>query len=177
MALLDAPTTAPDVALVRWPTERAQRRRLAEEGVPRLLLVEVGHAPPDDWSDDEDWVRTPADPVDLHHRLEALRRAARTPQVHLDESGLLWRDERWVALADVELALVRLLLDPAGRLVRREALRAAAWPDGGVDDRALDRGIARVRPKLAEVGLRVHCVTATGYLIEVEAAAGGAAGR
>ena len=166
MALLDAPTTAPDVALVRWPSERAERGRLAAEGVPRLLLVAAGHAPPDEWHPDEDWIRTPADPVDLHHRLAALRRLA-PPPPYLDDAGLLWREDRWVALGDVELALVRVLLDHLGRLVRRAVLRAAAWPDGGVDARALDRGIARVRPKLAELGLRVHCVSATGYLLEV----------
>ena len=168
MALLDAPTTAPEVAMVRWPSARAERERLATEGVPRLLLVEAGHAPPDDWRHDEDWIRTPADPLDLHHRVEALRRLSRVPTVHLDDSGLLWRGDRWVALGEVELTLVRTLLDDVGRLVRREILQAAAWPHGGVDDRALDRGIARVRPKLADLGVRVHCITAMGYLLEVD---------
>lgn len=169
MALLDAPTTALDVVLVRWPSQRAERERLVGEGVPRLLLVEAGHAPPDDGHDHEDWIRTPADPVDLHHRLAALRRHVRVPSLHLDDSGLLWREDRWVALGEIELALVRTLLDHAGRLVRREALHAVAWPEGGVDDRALDRGIARVRPKLADLGVHVHCITATGYLLEVDA--------
>lgn len=169
MALLDVSVTAPDVAMVRWPSGRLDRERLAHEGVPRLLLVEAGQRPPDDWSPDEDWIRTPADPVDLHHRLGVLRRLTRTPVLHLDESGLLWRDDRWVALGDVEAALVGALSDPPGSLVRREALHAAAWPDGGVDDRALDRGIARVRAKLGELSVRVHCVTGTGYLLELDA--------
>ncbi len=169
MALVDTSTTALDVALVRWPSERADRDRFVADGVARLLLVEAGHAPPDDLHDHEDWIRTPADPVDLHHRLAALRRQVQVPCLHLDDSGLLWRGERWVALGDVELALVRVLLDRAGHLVRRAVLQTAAWPAGGVDERALDRGIARVRSKVAGLGLSIHCVTAMGYLLEVDA--------
>lgn len=167
MALLDAPTTAPEVALLRWPSERVAREHLADEGVPRLLLVEAGHVPPDDRRLDEDWIRTPADPIDLHHRLVALRRLVPEPPPFLDDSGLLWRGDRWVALGDVELALTGALLGDLGSLVRRDALRAVAWPDGGVEDRALDRGIARLRPKVASLGLWVHCVPAAGYLLEV----------
>lgn len=168
MALLDPPAPAAAVSLVRWPSERAERRRLAAEGVPCLLLVDPGALPPDDCSSDEDWIRSPADPIDLHHRLECLRRAAATPLVQLDEDGLLWRDHRWVALGEVELALVAALLERPGRLVGREVLYAAAWPDGGVDGRALDRGMARVRPKLEALGLQIHCVTGSGYLMVIE---------
>lgn len=166
MALLD-PLAPVAVALVRWPSERAERQRLVAEGVPRLLLVDPGAAPPEEWSPDEDWIRSPADPVDLHHRLEALRRASTAPLVQLDDSGLLWRDDGWVALGAVESALVAALLERPGRLVRRSALYDAAWPEGGVDGRALDRGIARVRPKLEGLGLEVHCVAGCGYLLVV----------
>lgn len=168
MALLDPLAPAATVALVRWPCGRAERSRLAAEGVPRLLLVEPGAQPPDDCTAEEDWIRSPADPIDLHHRLESLRRAWATPLVQVDDDGLLWRDHRWVALGVVERALVAALLDRPGRLVGREALYASAWPDGGVDARALDRGMARIRPKLEPLGIQIHCVTGSGYLLVIE---------
>lgn len=155
------------VAFVRWPSEAERRDELAERGVPRLLLVEPGAVPPDEWDDDEDWIRIPADPVDLHHRAEALRRfVVGEPTVVLDDDGLLRRGERWVALAPVEAALVETLLERWAELVRRPDLEAAAWPQGGVDGRALDRAVTRVRSKVAPLGLRISCVTACGYLLE-----------
>lgn len=167
MAILDPVAPATSVALVRWPSEAGERLRLAREGLPRLLLVDAGATPPDDCDADEDWIRSPADPVDLQSRLAALRRAATVPLVQLDECGLLWRDDRWVSLGDVELALAAALLDRPGRLVRRDALYRAAWPEGGVDHRAVDRGLARLRPKLEPLGLHLHCVTGAGYLVTI----------
>lgn len=168
MALLDPLAPAASVALVRWPCDRAERDRLAAEGVPRLLLVEPGAQPPEDCAADEDWIRSPADPIDLQHRLQALHRAWATPLVQVDDDGLLWRDHRWVALGEVERALVVALLERPGRLVGRKVLYASAWPDGGVDTRALDRGMARIRPKLEPLGLQIHCVTGVGYLMVIE---------
>src|SRR5262245_50001944 len=49
-----------DVALVRWPEESDRRRRLERDGLPRLLLVEDGAAPPLVEDPLEDWVRVPA---------------------------------------------------------------------------------------------------------------------
>lgn len=155
------------VAFVRWPSEHQARARMADAGVPRLLLVEPGAVPPEDWAADEDWIRIPADPVDLHHRAETLRRAATdAPGISVDEHGLVRRGDRWVALGPVEQALVGALIERCGQVVRRAELEGAAWPAGGVESRALDRAIARARPKLAGLGLQVHCVTSTGYLLE-----------
>src|SRR5207248_2049221 len=42
------PTVGPmDVVVVRWPAEAARREQLAQEHVPRLLLVDEGTSPPD----------------------------------------------------------------------------------------------------------------------------------
>lgn len=168
MSLLAPTGVVADVVLVRWPGERVERDRLAAEGVPRLLLVEAGATPPEGWDPREDWIRTPADPVDLHHRMEALRRAsAPRDAVHLDEGGLLWRGAHWVALAPVEQALAAQLLEPPGRLVGRRELLRAVWPDQDVEERALDRGVARLRRKLEHLGVRVHTVRGCGYLLAV----------
>lgn len=161
------PTAGPSVAFVRWPSERDERGRLAEEGVPRLLLVEPGATPPETWDVDEDWIRIPADPVDLHQRSEALRRrCAPEPEVRIDEHGLLWRGEDWAALAPVEQALVEALLAQIGQLVRRNALEEAAWPGERPDARVLDRAISRVRAKIAPVGLEIHRIPGAGYLLD-----------
>ena len=160
--------TAPDasVAFVRWPSERDRRARLAETGCPRLLLVEPGAVPPDCWEVEEDWIRIPADPVDLHQRAEVLRRrCAPAPAVRLDGDGLLWRGDRWVALSPIEVALVGALVGRFGRVVRRPDLEQAAWPDDRVDARMLDRALSRCRAKLAAIELEVHRVPGAGYLL------------
>ena len=168
MSLLASTAVDGDVVLVRWPSERVERDRLAAAGVPRMLLVAAGATPPEGWDPREDWIRTPADPVDLHHRIEALRRTVAPPAaVHLDEGGLLWRGGHWVALAPVEQALVARLLEPPGRLVGRRELLRAAWPEQDVEERALDRGVARLRRKLDHLGVRVHTVRGCGHLLQV----------
>lgn len=158
---------SPYVAFVRWPSEAGRRRQLAAQGIARLLLVEAGHAPPDDWDSVEDWIRVPADPVDLHHRAESLRRTATgCAPVVIDEAGLLRRGDRWVALAPLEQVLAHELAERFGRLVRREALERALWPDRAVEARALDRAVTRLRAKVRAVGLSVRCVPSAGYLLE-----------
>src|SRR4051794_41612723 len=63
-----------DVVLVRWPAEESRRVELRDRGVPRLLLVENGTPPPRTADELEDWVRVPADEVDLHARVDNLNR-------------------------------------------------------------------------------------------------------
>jgi DNA-binding response OmpR family regulator len=156
------------VAFVRWPSEADERARLTEAGVPRLLLVEPGAAPPDTWDVDEDWIRIPADPIDLHQRAEVLRRrCAPAPEVRIDDDGLLWRGEAWTALAPVELALVEALLDRMGQLVRRRVLERMGWPtELPPDSRVLDRAISRVRAKVRPLGLEIRRIPGAGYLME-----------
>ena len=93
-----------EVALVQWPAEQDRREQLRRAGQPRLLLVERG-APPIPADDLEDWIRLPADDLDLRVRVEALRRrtdgdAGATPV--LDDDGVLRLGDRWVSLPPVE---------------------------------------------------------------------------
>lgn len=46
--------------MLRWPAAAARRDELAEDRLPRLLLVAEGVAPPR-LDRDEDWIRVPAD--------------------------------------------------------------------------------------------------------------------
>jgi hypothetical protein len=71
---IDDPAASPDVAIacVPWPSEADRRAALARAGVPRLLFVEPGAAPPDLWDLDEDWVRIPASAEEVTLRANTL---------------------------------------------------------------------------------------------------------
>jgi hypothetical protein len=157
-----------DVAVIRWPSGEEERAHLAAAGHPRVLLVEADHVPPEVWGGLEDWLREPADPVELYLRRERLRRQmeARAPAA-LDEDGLLHRGHRWVALSPTELALVRPLVSRQGAVVSHEELVAAIGPrpraDAHRDVRSFVRGL---RPRLAPLGLAIHNVRGTGFLLQ-----------
>lgn len=61
--------TAVVAALLHWPREEARRLDLRAAGCARLLLVPPGAPIPDLEDDLEDWVRVPADELELHRRL------------------------------------------------------------------------------------------------------------
>jgi hypothetical protein len=156
------------VSLVRWPAETERREALRLAGEPRLLLVERG-APPVPVDHREDWIRLPADDVDLRVRVEALRRrlggeSAGAP--HLDDDGVLRVGERWVALPPVEARLARVLVDRFGAVVSRDGLTRAGWPGGSSSRNALDVHVLRLRRRLAPLGLAIRTVRSRGYLLE-----------
>ena len=127
---------------------------LARAGVPRLLVLEPGTPPPDEWDELEDWVRRPLDPEEVAFRQHALRDRLllRTGGLRIDD-GLLRRGDRWVPLTDVQLAVTRSLLAQAGRVVARDG------PAGGVHRRrresdphgvpVLPQAAARAPPRAA----------------------------
>lgn len=164
-----------DVVLVRWPSDELTRARLREEGVPRLLLVEGGAPPPSVADELEDWIRVPADEVDLHARVDALERRTRARVVDvptLDDDGVLRFAGAWVPLPPVEARLTAALLDRAGTVVSRDSLGRAGWPDGPPGRNALDVHVLRLRRRLGPLGLAIRTVRSRGYLLErVEAAA------
>ena len=67
-----------DIAGVPWPSEAHRRTELARAGVPRLLFIEPGHAPPSRWDLDEDWVRVPTSAEEVTLRAATLRRRLAT---------------------------------------------------------------------------------------------------
>jgi DNA-binding response OmpR family regulator len=158
-----------DVVLVRWPSDDDTRARLRDEGVPRVLLVE-GDAPPPNVSDElEDWIRVPADEVDLHARVDALERRARSRAADrptLDDDGVLRVNGDWVPLPPVEARLTAALLERAGAVVSRDALGRAGWPDGSPGRNALDVHVLRLRRRLTPLGLAIRTVRSRGYLLE-----------
>nr|MBA2281601.1 helix-turn-helix domain-containing protein [Acidimicrobiia bacterium] len=101
-----------EVVLVRWPSGEAERTDLAASGVPRLLLVENGEAPPAVGDDLEDWIRVPAGDADLHARIAGLERRLRSrgPGVPaIDDDGVLRVQGGWVPLPPVEARLTGAL--------------------------------------------------------------------
>lgn len=159
-----------EVVLIRWPSGEDERRRAAAAGTPRLLVVEGTHAPPEVWDALEDWVREPAEPVELYTRRERLRRRMETrAPVVLDEDGLLHRGPRWVALSPTEQALMRLLVERQGAVVSHKALVAAIGPGGRLDPHRDVRSFVRaLRHRLAPLGLHVHNVRGAGFLLQAD---------
>ncbi|HEX8803699.1 MAG TPA: helix-turn-helix domain-containing protein [Acidimicrobiales bacterium] len=157
-----------EVALVHWPAEEDRREELRRAGQPRLLLVEKG-APPIPTDELEDWIRLPADDVDLRVRVEVLRRRTgsgtdATPR--LDADGVLRVGDRWVSLPPVEARLTGALLDRFGAVVSREALARSGWPGGSPGRNALDVHVLRLRRRLSPLRLAIRTVRSRGYLLE-----------
>ena len=163
------PSLAPvEVALVHWPAEEDRREELRRAGQPRLLLVERG-APPIPSDELEDWIRLPAEDIDLRVRVEALRRrtdAAGDAVPQLDDDGVLRVGDRWVSLPPVEARLTGALLDRFGAVVSRESLARSGWPGGSPGRNALDVHVLRLRRRLSPLRLAIRTVRSRGYLLE-----------
>jgi len=157
-----------DVALVRWPHDAPTRGRRRARGLATLLVLAPGQPPPETWSPLEDWVREPLDAVELYTRREHLRRRlAARPAAVLDDDGLLHRGPHWVALSPAEGRLVAALLANLGSAVARAALVDAVRPHVGHDPhRTLDTFVRRARDRLRPLGLVIHTVRGTGFLLE-----------
>lgn len=165
------------VALLQWPTEAALRAELATAGRPRLLLVEADAPPPRTWDPAEDWVRLPVDQAEVESRISAiLRRCGRLaagsefgsesgPVPVLDGDGVLHVGGRRVSLPAIEAALAALLLQRVGTAVTRAELAAAGWPGGEGRRELLDGRIKLLRRRLGPLGIRIHTLRGTGYLL------------
>lgn len=158
-----------EVALVRWPRERARRERLRRQRRPVLLLVDAGTPPPYEVDELEDWIRLPADDVDVKARSEHLmarsqRHGDVTPSL---EAGVLRVGTDWVSLSPLEARLTAVLLERMGAVVSRDTLARIGWPAGTNARNTLDVHLVRLRRRLASVGLGVHTVRSRGYLLEL----------
>ena len=154
---------------MRWPSERARRERLRRQGRPRLLLLDEGTAPPSEGDCLEDWIRVPADDVDVEARAKSLITRSRSHHLMAPslDAGVLRVGERWVPLSPLEARLTAVLLDRMDTVVSREALARAGWPEGAGARNTLDVHAVRLRRRLACVGLAIRTVRARGYLLEL----------
>ena len=151
------------VAIVRWPKDAERRSEFALRRMPCLWLVDADAEPPviEAW---EDWIRLPADEQDVVARTRSLERLCRP--VLLDDA-ILHNSLGSVALPLAEAVVVRALLEGAGRLVAREELENALWPDGPPTSRALHDLIYRLRRRLEPLQLSVFSERGRGFVLGV----------
>jgi DNA-binding response OmpR family regulator len=157
-----------DVALIKWPSDESLRLDLAEQGHPRLLLVEPEADPPECTDILEDWVRLPVSRQDRNARIRTLESRvgeSRAPVPTIDDHGMLeYRDLR-TQLSPIQTELVKPMIDRFGAVVPRDRLIAAGWPEGETTANTLDVTMGRLRRQLFNVGLKIRTVRSRGYLL------------
>jgi DNA-binding winged helix-turn-helix (wHTH) protein len=82
----------------------------------------------------------------------------------LDEYGLLWVGTAWVALTTIQESLLRYLIERRGSVVSRASLTEAVWP-GCSAARQLDVPMARLRRRIAPLGLRIVTIRGRGFML------------
>ena len=155
------------VALIAWPRDAQHAEAMRAARLPRLLMLSETADPP--LCDDElqDWVRIPADPLEVSARLQALQlRAARLRRPAIDESGRFTVGGRWIALSPIETHLMRALVDHFGSMVTRTALAQRAWPDGSPTRNQLDVRLRALRRRLHPMGLRISVFRGRGFALQ-----------
>lgn len=157
------------VFVLRWPDDASWRETARARGDACLLLVPEGEEPPAEWGPLEDWLREPASTEELVSRKASLsRRWAGDQPVRVDEDGLLRRGDAWMALAPLELRLLRLLLSRRDEIVSRTEAHAALYGAGPAgQDRLIDATVRRLRRRVSPLGLNIHTIRATGFLLEI----------
>ena len=159
----------PDVIVVHWPADAEVRVQAAARGDACLMCVAERARPPLEWGHLEDWLREPFDYGELDARRARLRRRliARQP-VWIDDDGLLRRGSRWIALAPMEVRLLEPLLAMKDDVVSRSALHAEVY-DGqqARDVRLVDSTLRRLRRRVRPLGVTIHTVRGTGFLLEL----------
>lgn len=130
----------------------------------------------------DDYLVKPFAHDELLARMQAVLRRpreAREPKVSLAnitvgmETAEVSVADRLLMVPRRELAILRLLIRRAGRVVSRESLENAVYDDSReIESNALDAAISRLRKRLADAGAAVEVVglRSAGYLIRAKAA-------
>lgn len=158
-----------DVALLRWPEEASVRQAMAALGRPRLLLVEPGSLPPESLDGLEDWLRWPPDPAELLLRAQHLGQRSTPvddPPLVLDDDGMLRRGDRWAAVSETQLPVLRLLLDNIDRVVPFDAIVEAYRSAGGSSHPASVRtSLVRISARVRPLGVELVSVRRRGMVL------------
>jgi two-component system OmpR family response regulator len=160
--------TAADVAVVHWPEEQNEVERLADLGVPRLLLVAPTADPPEPGDVLQDWVRLPGDERDVRARLLGLRRRAAELDVApvVDSHGRLVFRRSWVQLSPIEERLACTLIRALEDVVPEETLLRGGWPAGHASSNALRVHLHRLRRRIKPLGLEIRGVRSEGWVLQ-----------
>ena len=122
----------------------------------------------------DDFIAKPFDPAVLRAKLQALLRRAydygEAPQTLGHRGAQLSRTDSVLTVGDTQVTLTRneyrilhTLMEQPGRIVSRERLMERLWEtDSFVDENTLSVNIARLRKKLAPLGLEDMIATRKG---------------
>jgi DNA-binding response OmpR family regulator len=159
----------PGVELVPWPSGEQLRRSLARAGVPRLLLLADGEAPPDTVAFDEDWIREPCGSDDLRARatrvLDAVR-AQSEAAAWIDDHRVLHHGHRTAVLTASEAVVAATLLASKGEVVTRGQLEGRLWPGSRPPSaRAVDAIVYRLRRRCDDLGLLIRSARGRGFVL------------
>jgi DNA-binding response OmpR family regulator len=165
----DIPVVIDGIDIVRWPEESIRADNLVRAHMPCLFVVAADADAPTVTADDPltDWVREPVIERELHNRVVALRSAASVVRPMLDDHGVLWRGNEWIALSPIEARLTAAFLATPGSVLDRKHLEAVGWSKPLEGSRALDARIKVLRPRVEPAGLLIHTVRGQGYLAEI----------
>ena len=165
----ELPAVIDGIDIVRWPEESDRADNLVRSNLPCILVVAADADAPTIVADDHltDWVREPVIERELHNRVVALRSAASVARPMLDDHGVLWRGNEWIALSPIEARLTAAFLASAGSVLGRRELEAVGWSKPLEGSRALDARIKVLRPRVEPAGLLIHTVRGQGYLAEI----------
>ena len=149
-----------------------QALRSAGQSAPVLFLTALGavHDRLSGFSAGaDDYLPKPFDVKELIARVEALSRRGRpaappVPGLVLDPARHSMRHgDAEVMLSPTEFRMLAALTSRPGEVVRRQAVVAAAWPDGAkVSENTVDSYIRRIRGKLREIDTPVTLRTVRG---------------
>lgn len=154
------------VELIEGADQAGLRRALANAGVPRILLIAPGSAPPAGLGVDEGWV--PTDATD-----DEVEQCARNVLVRLAASNCVESvDERVWSYAGRSFRLTRLqarlfaeLANHRSTIVTHERLMAVGWAGQPVNQMSLDSAMQRLRDQLVGTGLYVRSRRAIGFVL------------
>jgi hypothetical protein len=157
-----------EVAHVRWPEESARRDQLARAGTARLLHVEQGVDPPIVVDELEDWIRCPADAMEVAIRATTLSERVRRSlgDLRIDDDDVLRAGRHWVALPPTEAALARVLIAHRGHPVESAEIPALAETRGALVGSDVRVTTTRLRRRLAPLGIRITHVRGQGLLLD-----------
>jgi hypothetical protein len=160
------------VELISWPDQAALRSALARAAVPRLLLIDADHEPPNPLGLGEDWAPLATADEELIAKAEHLlgrmaHYASVAPTIGADR--VLRRAEASVALSPSEAKVAGRLLAQSGTVVSRDELEHLLWPDGAVPGgRSLDYVVQRLRRRIAELNICINTSRGRGFVIYVD---------